>query len=138
MGKTVKLVIEIDEEFYNTCKSLPSGYDNDIINPIKNGTPYNPSGDCISREALRKAFHERIWYFDKSSWDEANALIDSSPTVEPEKGDLISRSALRSALEITQYNDIDDLTRTEQLIDNAPTISPFKAIHDELHKGEEE
>lgn len=23
-------------------------------------------------------------------------------------------------------------------IDNAPTISPFKALHDELHKGEEE
>lgn len=22
-------------------------------------------------------------------------------------------------------------------IDNAPTISPFKALHDELHKGEE-
>lgn len=38
--------------------------------------------DLISREALRKAFHERIWYFDKSSWDEANALIDNAPTVE--------------------------------------------------------
>lgn len=24
------------------------------------------------------------------------------------------------------------------LIDQAPTISPYKAIHDELHKGEEE
>ena len=23
-------------------------------------------------------------------------------------------------------------------IDNAPTISPYKALHDELHKGEEE
>ena len=23
-------------------------------------------------------------------------------------------------------------------IDNAPTVSPYKAIHDELHKGEEE
>lgn len=48
-----------------------------------------------------------------------------NPTVEPEKGDLISRSALRSALEITQYNDIDDLTRTERLIDNAPTVYPI-------------
>lgn len=37
--------------------------------------------DLISREALRKAFHERIWYFDKSSWDEANAIIDNAPTV---------------------------------------------------------
>ena len=40
------------------------------------------NNDLISREALRKAFHERIWYFDKSSWDEANALIDNATTVE--------------------------------------------------------
>lgn len=39
--------------------------------------------DLISREALRKAFHERIWHFDKSSWDEANSLIDNAPIVEP-------------------------------------------------------
>lgn len=37
--------------------------------------------DLISREALRKAFHERIYYFDKSSWDEANAIIDNVPTI---------------------------------------------------------
>ncbi len=36
--------------------------------------------------------------------------------------DLISRSDLKKALEVTQYNDIDDLTRTERLIDNAPTV----------------
>ena len=41
------------------------------------------NNDLISREALRKAFHERIWCFTKSSWDEANALIDNAPTVEP-------------------------------------------------------
>ena len=41
------------------------------------------NNDLISREALRKAFHERIYYFDKSSWDEANALIDNAPSVEP-------------------------------------------------------
>ena len=36
--------------------------------------------------------------------------------------DIISRSALKKALEVTQYNDIDDLTRTERLIDNATPI----------------
>ena len=41
------------------------------------------NNDLISREALRKAFHERIYYFDKSSWDEANALINNAPTIEP-------------------------------------------------------
>lgn len=45
--------------------------------------------------------------------------------------DLISRSALKKALEVTQYNDIDDLTRTERLIDNAPTVE----IPTELCKG---
>ena len=39
------------------------------------------NNDLISREALRKAFHERIYYFNKSSWDEANAIIDNAPTV---------------------------------------------------------
>lgn len=41
--------------------------------------------ELIDREALRKAFHERIWHFDKSSWDEANAIIDNAPTVEEPK-----------------------------------------------------
>jgi len=38
------------------------------------------------------------------------------------KNDLVSREALKEALEVTQYNDIDDLTKTERLIDNAPTV----------------
>lgn len=38
----------------------------------------------------------------------------------------IDADALIKALEVTQYNDIDDLSRTEDLIDNAPTIEyPF-------------
>lgn len=61
--------------------------------------------------------------------------------------DLISREALKKALKSNcdlchdkntnwcenccPHNDF------ENLIDNAPTVSPFKAIHDELHKGEE-
>lgn len=36
--------------------------------------------------------------------------------------DLISREDLKKALEVTQYNDIDDLTRTERLINNASPI----------------
>lgn len=40
------------------------------------------NNDLISRESLRKAFYERIYYFDKSSWDEANTLIDNAPTIE--------------------------------------------------------
>ena len=44
---------------------------------------------------------------------------------------LIDANALKEAIEITQYNDIDDLTRTERLIDNAQTveISGLPKIH---------
>ena len=63
------------------CKE-ESGMNNDLR---YYGNPMNwesTKGDLISREALRKAFHGRIYYFDKSSWDEANALIDSAPSVD--------------------------------------------------------
>ena len=69
--------------------------------------------------------------------------------------DLISRSALKEMIdditwyhinphgELTEgaFDDDDALYKAEDIynaIDNAPTVSPYKAIHDELHKGEEE
>lgn len=57
---------------------------------------------------------------------------------------LIDADALKSALEIEQYNDYDDLLRTERLIDNAPTIKTFTLADIEaqyrkgLEKGLEE
>ena len=42
--------------------------------------------------------------------------------------DLISREALKKALELTDYNDSYDLTITERLIDNAPTVTFSKEI----------
>ena len=62
--------------------------------------------------------------------------------------DLISREALKKAIidrlvSVTYNSDYADglqegYLNTINEIDNAPAISPFKAIHDELHKGEEE
>ena len=81
----MKLIIDIPYESYYTFKSdLGKGNLNALAEIVANGTPYEerPQGDLISREALRKAFHERIYYFNKSSWDEANAIIDNAPTVE--------------------------------------------------------
>ena len=49
--------------------------------------------------------------------------------------DLISRSELKKALTSTPYNDYDDLIRTENLIDNAPTVEPEKAKEGELVKA---
>ena len=52
----------------------------------------------------------------------AMQLLKDYMSEEAENDDIISRSALKKALEVTQYNDIDDLTRTERLIDNAEAV----------------
>ena len=54
--ETVKVVIELTKREYEricAAKSVPDMFGTDIVNgmlAIKNGTSYNPSGDCISRE----------------------------------------------------------------------------------------
>lgn len=48
--------------------------------------------------------------------------IDPKDIAWRDSGDLISREAFKKALEVTQYNDFDDLIRTERLIDNAPPV----------------
>ena len=60
----MKLIIDIPDEDYKFIKDLQSliigGRGNcktiqkNVINAIRNGTPYNPSGESISREALRE------------------------------------------------------------------------------------
>ena len=62
--------------------------------------------------------------------------------------DLISREALKKAMRKSineRYKHWDKRITVADIatlifdeIDNAPTVSPYKAIHDELHKGEEE
>ena len=49
----------------------------------RNGTPYNPTGDCISREALKEVIEEKVTYIDRDSVDKIIDLIDNAPTVEP-------------------------------------------------------
>lgn len=78
----MKLIIDIDKDILTDAKNGHIRLSEIADAVIKTGTPVNIGGDTISRSALRKAFHERIWYFTKSSWDEANALIDGAPTVE--------------------------------------------------------
>ena len=58
--------------------------------------------------------------------------------------DLISRSALKKKLQARHDNGEKDFDKgynigietAVELIDSAPTISPYKAIHDELNKEE--
>lgn len=56
----MELIIKIDKELYEAYKGKPpmlgdAGMDM-IAQAIANGTPYNPSGDLISREALKAEF----------------------------------------------------------------------------------
>ena len=50
--------------------------------------------------------------------------------------DLISREALKKVIAEWKYHGFYD--KLIEVIDHAPSVSPYKAIHDELHKGEEE
>ncbi len=61
MGKKVKLMIEIGEEEYEIIKTLIENtviqnltVSREFLEAISNGTPYNPSGDAISRSDLKK------------------------------------------------------------------------------------
>lgn len=48
----MKLIIECTEQTYSECKKISGLSETAFV--IANGTPYNPSGDCISREALKE------------------------------------------------------------------------------------
>ena len=64
----MKLIIDISEEDYKSLKDLQSmmiccggnckTVQVDVINAIRNGIPYNPTGDLINREALIKSIND--------------------------------------------------------------------------------
>lgn len=90
----MELIIKISTEMFDTFKKHGimafdnlDEYDRDMIaDAIANGTPYNPSGDCISREALIKTVEKE----EGISWDShgkddlcvRKKYIDNAPTVE--------------------------------------------------------
>ncbi len=92
----MKLIIDISEEEYKfikmaqniiiggrgNCKTIQK----DIINAIRNGIPYNPSEDLISRSDIKTHIGELLLVY--SGAELANAIlnaIDNAPTVSPEK-----------------------------------------------------
>lgn len=85
------------------------------------------NNDLISREALRKAFHERIYYFDKSSWDEANAIIDNAPAAETASDEDIKGAYelgyKMAKHEIPQSEPTGDLIRREDLMKEIGKLS---------------
>lgn len=75
----IKLLVEIDENKYKQITEMPNTYASEVCEVIRNGTPYNPTGDCISREALKKEMDRPFW--EKWEWAYICKAIDNAPTV---------------------------------------------------------
>lgn len=96
----MKLIIEIDDKDYELAKAdkVSCGYQcRHIMVAVKNGTPYNPSGDAISREALKdEVIKHAEYYADRTKEDRYNVgytecaceildFIDNAQAVEPKR-----------------------------------------------------
>lgn len=55
----MKLIIDLPKEKYEWIKTHNLNIDNNsIVEAVANGIPYNPTGNLISREALKEAFED--------------------------------------------------------------------------------
>lgn len=87
-----KYIIEIDDDIVEymrdegVCKGDPKKvvrlYQATIADAIKNGTPYNPSGDVVSREALKEDLAKEIKTNDMGLWLKILLVIDNAPAAE--------------------------------------------------------
>lgn len=80
----MKRIIEIPDKI---VKAIQNGedYRYDIHTAIAQSIPYNPSGDCISREALRKEVTEKVTHTTVDGHlakNKAIQLIDNAQAVE--------------------------------------------------------
>lgn len=77
----MKLIVDIPEEGFNACKAwVEMGTATWQDEFIAKGTPYNPSGDLISREALKEALQNEIGEHALSV--AIDRVIDNAPTVK--------------------------------------------------------
>lgn len=80
----MKLIIEVDEKRFEEIKQIANAQfelkNKTEAQIIAHGTPYNPTGDCISREALKEKLKER-YYNDGLNIVTAIELIDNAPPV---------------------------------------------------------
>lgn len=79
----MELLIKIPDEVYKTV--LDGSYCGSLYEELRAARPYNPSGDLISREALRKEVIEKVNFTTVDghiAYDKMLKLIDNAPTVE--------------------------------------------------------
>ena len=103
MSKKIKLLIEVDEENYQLIKGMADVAGMSFCEILRNGTPYNPTDDLISREAIRKALNAAFDCEDATKYGNKNAE---------------QQSKSYSTLMLYEIADI-----VEDCCDNAPTIS---------------
>ena len=81
-------IIKIDDALYNRVKEkIVTLSDIPVLcKAVDDSTPYKPSGDAISREALKEAISYHCEYLHDSIMDLEDILdlIDIAPTVEPD------------------------------------------------------
>ena len=106
MSKKIKLLIEVDEENYQLIKGMADVAGMSFCEILRNGTPYNPTDDLISREAIRKALNAAFDCEDATKYGNKNAE---------------QQSKSYSTLMLYEIADI-----VEDCCDNAPTIEAPK------------
>lgn len=117
----MKLIIELDDDIAkgirgeNDCEVEPReiarSFQATIADAIKNGTPYNPTGDLISREAVRsKIWKERVDKDEGCNSEYIRGLktaigfINNAQAVDRPQGDCISRKQVLEELMAHQYS----------------------------------
>lgn len=136
----MKLIIDVDKDYYEMIKyNVEHGQEYKPFEIIANGIPYEPKGDLISREALKKDID--FQYICKCCHNvngnvcdicpisEIENKIDNAPTVNIKDqiagayNDLISRSYLKNLpFERVIHTDFGDTAIPIEEIDNAPTV----------------
>ena len=82
----MKLIIECAEQTYSECKKISGLSETAFV--IANGKPYDPKGDCISREALKEQINATDFdfgdYYDNTEEIRKRVCeaIDNALTVE--------------------------------------------------------
>ena len=71
MASKVKLIIECYEQTYEECTRIQGLSETAFV--IANGTPYNPTGDLISREQIRKSLNEAFGCESATKYGNKNA-----------------------------------------------------------------
>lgn len=144
----MKLIIDIPEDVVTAIQN-GQDYRYDIHTAIAQGKPCDASGDLISRNALIQHTYSAV--VDGVETDIIDASdVDNAPTVDitetiskfrntayqngfttglnkRPQGDLISREALKKALNEATYNFEQipiRVDKVQEIIDNAPTVEP--------------